>query len=162
MTHPVINRLGKSIYWNHFSLKNAYNFNNKFILIKLSFIINFFFKYGLNISVFENYMNFFWINLFNKKKIFNIQKLTFFKLIKVRVQINKKSFNTFFRRQKNKFLNPFNLILFTFKNILVLFMFFFKPKKIHINFSGFEYNKYIKNKKIYFDRFLPNNNVYTF
>ena len=67
-------------------------------------------------------------------------------IIKVKVKINKKSFNTYFKRFYNKFLNSFSIILFNFRNILISFIFIFKPKKINSSLFLTKYNYFTENK----------------
>lgn len=126
---------------------------NKFILL--------FFKYGINRSINFLFNIFFWLNLLIKNKKIYI-KYSNIDLIKIKVKINKKSFNTYFRRKTIKFINFFSILLINYKNILLSFIFLYKPKKSKINklsnnFSTSEKN-YIKNLnliKIY-------KNVYNF
>lgn len=112
-------------------LKNNVSFNFEFSFIILNSFIKLFFQYGLGKNIFYSYSNFFYNNIL--KKFFKKKKFKSINIVKVKVKINKKSFNTYFKRSFNKFLNTFSLILFNFQNVLVSFIFLFKPKKVNIN-----------------------------
>jgi hypothetical protein len=51
--------------------------------------------------------------------------------IKVKFKLNKKGFQTYQKHVVVKFLHPMSTIVLNYKNYLIGFLFFFKPKKIN-------------------------------
>lgn len=131
ITNPAINRIGKSLYWNNFFVFKKYNKDmfNKISIFKSFLII--FFKYGLRRYFRYKYDNFFWLNFNKIRTFFKVNTLNYIPTIKVKFKLNKKGFHTYQKHVTIKFLHSMSTIVLNYKNYIIGFLFFFKPKKIN-------------------------------
>jgi len=102
---------------------------NKISIFKSFLII--FFKYGVSKYFRYKYDNFFWTNFNSSSLFFKYNSLNSIPTIKVKFKLNKKSFHTYQKHVTIKFLHSMFTIILNYKNYLVGFLFFFKPKKIN-------------------------------
>lgn len=117
------------MWWNHQFLKNKKSFYLPNKMLILSSLIKLILKFGLNSnsSYFVNTL--FWANFSKFFLIKNASLQQGFNLIKVKIKINKKSFNTYYKRSVIKFLHPSSVILINYKNCILAFIHFFKAKE---------------------------------
>lgn len=100
------------------------------MIVFKSFLI-IFFKYGVGKYFRYKYDNFFWTNFNSFNLFFKYNSLNLIPTIKVKFKLNKKSFHTYQKKSIIKFLHPMSAIILNYKNCLIGFLFFFKPKKIN-------------------------------
>jgi len=160
ITNPVINRIGKSIFWSNYDVNKKMQNTWRILIVKE--FIGLIIRYSSSYSIFTK-NTIWWVNFKLSNSYKNNLKFNLFN-IRVLKKIQNSAPVTFFKRKVVKMLYPYKMWLLIYNKYLIIFWYFFKPLLKQVdNLKNFSVHSFKKGRRAKYTALinLPTN-VYNF